>query len=204
MRKFILLIVIFIIAGLLVYKLLSDKKTSPGPPPDQALKIGKNSSGFDSAFAGLMNEYFAVRDALVDWDTLKADQAAYRVAARADSLPLRMLKADSGIVMTAKSLAASIVGEAKGFVGETGIDGRRRSFDMLTSEMYDLVRTVQSDGEKIYHIRCPMAFGDSSEGFWLSNTAAIVNPYLGNKHPVYKAKMVGCGEVTDSLDFGKK
>ena len=104
MRKFVLVAIVFIIAALLVYKLLSDKKTSQGAPPDQALKIGKNSSGFDSAFAGLMNEYFSVRDALVDWDTLKADQGAYRVAAKADSLPLRMLKADSGIVLTAKSL----------------------------------------------------------------------------------------------------
>jgi hypothetical protein len=49
-----------------------------------------------------------------------------------------------------------------------------------------------------------MAFGDSSEGFWLSNTAAIINPYLGKKHPTYGAKMLGCGEVTDSLDFAKK
>ncbi len=132
MRKIILLIVVVIVAGLLAYRLLSDKQTQSGPPPDQALKISKNSTGFDSAFAGLMNEYFAVRDALVDWDTVKADQAAARVAGKADSLPVRLLKADSSIVMTARSLAVSIDGEAKGFVGETGIAGRRHSFDMLT------------------------------------------------------------------------
>jgi hypothetical protein len=204
MRKFVLLAIIIIIAGLLVYRLLSDKKPAQGPPPDQALKIGKNSTGFDSAFAGLMNEYFSVRNALVDWDTLRADQAAYRFAGKADSLPVRLLKADSGIVMTAKSLAASIVGESKGFVGETGIEARRHSFDMMTSELYDLVRTVQYGGEKIYHLKCPMAFGDSAEGYWLSYTPVIVNPYLGNKHPTYGKKMIGCGLVTDSLDFSKK
>ncbi|HET6254668.1 MAG TPA: DUF3347 domain-containing protein [Puia sp.] len=204
MRKFILLIVLFIVAGLLAYRLLSDKKKSQESPPDQALRISKNSGAFDMAFAGLMSDYFALKDALVDWDTLKADQAAYAVAAKADSLPVRLIKADTPIIETAKSLAASIVGEAKGLTGETGIDGRRRSFNMLTSEMYDLIRTVQYDGQKIYHLRCPMAFGDSAEGFWLSYTPAIVNPYMGNKHPVYKAKMIGCGEVTDSLDFEKK
>src|SRR5579863_3344387 len=103
MRRFIVLLVIFLIAGLLVYRLLSDKKTGEAPPRDQALKISKNSSGFDSAFAGLMDAYFSVRDALVEWDTLKADQAVSRMAAKADSLPVRLLKADSGIVMTAKS-----------------------------------------------------------------------------------------------------
>lgn len=204
MRKLVILIIIILVAGLLVYKLLSDKKTQPGLPPDQALRISKNSTGFDSAFAGLMTEYFSVRDALVDWDTAKADQAASRVASTADSLPLRLLKADSGIVMTARSLAASMEAEAKGFVGETGIAGRRHSFDMLTSELYDLVRAVQYDGEKLYHIKCPMAFGDSAEGFWLSSTPEIVNPYMGRKHPTYGVKMLTCGEVTDSLDFGKK
>lgn len=203
MRKLVLLIVLFIVAGLLVYRLLSDKKTSQPPPPDQALRISKNSSAFNKAFDSLMTGYFTLKDALVDWDTVKADQAAQLVSARADSLPVKTLKADSAIVLTAESLAASIDAEAKGLVGETGIDGRRRSFNMLTGELYDLIRTVKYDGQTVYHIRCPMAFGDSSEGFWLSYTPEVVNPYLGKKHPTYGAKMVGCGEVTDSLDFAK-
>ncbi len=204
MRKFVLLIIIFIVAGLLVYRLLLDKKTSQGLPPDPALRISKNSSAFDQAFDGLMGSYFALKDALVDWDTVKADQAAEVVAAKADSLPVKTLKADSAIVLTAESLAASIDAEAKGLIGETGIDGRRRSFNMLTGELYDLIRAVKYDGQTIYHIRCPMAFGDSSEGYWLSSTSAVINPYLGKKHPTYGAKMLGCGEITDSLDFGKK
>jgi hypothetical protein len=205
MKKFIWLIVIVVIAGLLVYKLLlSDKNTGPQMPRDQPLRIAKNTGAFDSAFTGMLNDYFALKDALVDWDTLKADQAAYTVARAADSLPLRLLKADTAIVQTAQSLAASIVGEAKGLTGETGIEARRRSFNMLTEEMFNLVRTVHYDAGKIYQIRCPMAFKDSEEGFWLSPTAVIVNPYLGTKHPVYKAKMVGCGEVTDSIDWVKK
>jgi Protein of unknown function (DUF3347) len=183
---------------------LSDKKTQTEQPRDQALRIGRNSSAFNAAFAGLMSDYFSLKEALVQWDTLRADQSAYALAAKVDSLPLRTLKADSSIVLTAQSLAASISGEAKGFTGETGIEARRRDFNMLTDEMYNLVRTVRYDGETIYHIRCPMAFKDSEEGFWLSNTSAIVNPYLGVKHPVYKNKMVGCGEVIDSLDFVKK
>lgn len=203
MRKFIILVLIFIVAGLLVYKLLSDRKPSQAPPPDQALRISKNSGAFDMSFAGLMDGYFALKDALVDWDTLKADQAAVVVAEKADSLPVRTLKADSAIVLTAESLVASIDAEAKGLTGETGIDGRRKSFNMLTAEMYDLVRTVKYDGQKIYHIKCPMAFGDSAEGYWLSYTPAIINPYFGNKHPEYKAKMLGCGIITDSLDFEK-
>jgi hypothetical protein len=204
MKKFILLAVVFLAAGFLAWKLLSDKPSRPAEPADKPLAISKNSGAFNDSFAGLLQQYFAVRDALVDWDTLKADQAAYALAARADSLPVKAIKADSGIILTAESLAASLSGDAKGFVGEAGIEGRRHSFDLLTEELYNLVRAVRYDGEVIYHIKCPMAFSDTIPAYWLSNRNTVVNPYLGDKHPVYKSKMVHCGEIVDSFDLTRK
>ena len=52
--------------------------------------------------------------------------------------------------------------------------------------------------EQVYHMSCPTAFSDSSEAYWLSADSKVVNPYLGNKHPIYKDKMLNCGEVNDS------
>jgi len=49
-----------------------------------------------------------------------------------------------------------------------------------------------------------MAFNDSDEAYWLSNSREIVNPYLGKKHPRYKAGMLACGDLTDSLDFSSE
>ena len=204
MKKFILLILAFIVVGFFAYKLLSDKPMNKVEKKGDALKIGKNPSKFNDAFSELLTEYYALKDALVDWDTVKADQAAYALAAKADSLPVRTLKADSTIIITAQSLDASVSSEAKAFTGETGIEARRRSFNMLTDQLYTLANAVRYDGQIIYHIKCPMAFKETEEGYWLSNTPHVVNPYLGNKHPVYKSKMLGCGEVTDSLDFAKK
>lgn len=203
MRKLVLLLIVFALAGLLAYKLFSGK-TAPAPEPKAAaLRISKNSALFNTAFTELLSDYYSLKDALVEWDTTKADQAAYTLAAKADNLPLRELKADSSIVLTAQSLAASMQGDAKGLVGDAGIEAKRRDFNMITDELYNLIRTVRYDGETIYHIRCPMAFHDSEEGYWLSNESRILNPYLGKKHPVYKAKMLGCGEINDSLDFTK-
>jgi hypothetical protein len=204
MKKFVLLIVAFIIVGFCAYKLLSDKPVKPVEKKEEALKIGKNSGQFNTAFSELLTEYYALKDALVDWDTVKADQAAYALAAKADSLPLNTLKADSTIISTAKSYVVSVGSESKAFTGESGIEARRRAFNMLTDELYTLANTVRYDGQVIYHIKCPMAFKETEEGFWLSNTPKVVNPYLGNKHPVYKSKMLGCGELVDSLDFARK
>lgn len=204
MKKVVLLIIVLLLAGLLAYRLFSGKENKPVEVKDQALKISKNSGVFNTAFAELMSDYFSLKDALVEWDTLKADQAAYMLGQKADSLPMKELKGDSMVVMTAKSMAASIGGEAKGFSGEANIEAKRRAFNALTDQLYALINAVRYDGETIYHMRCPMAFKDSEEGYWLSNTSKIINPYLGKKHPVYQQKMLGCGEITDSLDFSKK
>ena len=205
MKKFILLVLVFIAAGFLAWKLLRDKPVQAAPPKDEALRISKNPETFNVAFGSMLQQYFALRDALVNWDTLKADQAAFGLAGRVDSLPIRQIKADTGIILTAQSVAAELSGNARGFSEQPGIESRRQIFNTLTDNLYNLVRAVRYDKEVIYHMRCPMAFSDSIEGFWLSDNSQIANPYLGNKHPVYKSKMIGCGEVVDSFDLiGKK
>jgi hypothetical protein len=200
--KWVLLVIICLAAAFFAFRLFSKKPEKPVEAKDQPLRISKNSDLFNKAFAGLLNEYYSIKDALVDWDTLQADRSAAALSSLADSLPIHEMKADTPVIQTAEALASSISDEAKAFQGEHGIEDRRRSFNMLTEEMYNLVRTVRYDGSIIYHIKCPMAFRDSQEAFWLSNTSRIVNPYLGTRHPVYKNKMVGCGEVDDSLHFG--
>ena len=75
---------------------------------------------------------------------------------------------------------------------------------MLTDELYNLIRTTKYSGSIVYHIKCPMAFHDEEEGYWLSSSSHIANPYLGTMHPKYKNKMLGCGEVVDSLNFARK
>lgn len=198
-----MLTIILALAAFVAYKLLADKDPKTPEKKEQPLYIAKNSNAFDTSFAGLLGAYFSLRDALVDWDSVKADQHAFTIVQKVDSLPFKELKADSVLVLTARSLAVSVESEAKGFMGESGIEQKRRAFNMLTDELYNLARTVHYEGQPIYHVRCPMAFNDSEEGYWLTTSNKIVNPYLGRKHPKYGAKMIGCGEVSDSLPFAK-
>lgn len=204
MKKFILLIIVFAAAGFLAYKLLSDKPVHTESHEDKALRISKNPPAFNMAFDTLLNQYFTLHDALVNWDSLKADEASYALAAKADSLPIRQVKADSAVILTIKSEAATLSGDARGMSAGTTIEARRQTFNTITDDLYALILAVHYDQATIYHIRCPMAFKDSIEGFWLSNTPTISNPYLGNKHPVYKAKMVTCGEIVDSIGLIRK
>lgn len=203
MKKFVLLIVVFAAAGFLAYKLLSDKPKPAEAPQDRPLAISKNPPAFNTAFTAMLGDYYSLQGALVAWDSAKADKAAYAMSAKADSLPVKLLKGDTNVIQSAEALTASITSELKGFLGETGLEAKRQAFNMLSDELYNLIRTVRYDREIIYHMHCPMAFKDSLSGYWLSNVPKIVNPYLGDKHPVYKSKMLGCGDISDSLDFTK-
>jgi hypothetical protein len=204
MKKLVLLIIVLILAVFVGYKLFFNKGNVPPAVKDQSLVISKNSDAVNARFFVLMEYYYALKDALVEWDTARADRAAFKLEKYTDSLPWKEMKADSNIIATAENFASSINGDANGLIKETAIVQKRRSFNMITDEVYNLIRTVKYDGSVVYHDRCPMAFNDSEEGYWLSNTNDIVNPYLGKKHPKYNNKMIGCGEIVDSVDFVKK
>jgi hypothetical protein len=204
MKKPVLLTVILILACITGYLLFFHKEVKPEEKKDQSMAISKNSNAVETSFSELIAAYYLVKDALVDWDSTAADRAVMTLQQRADSLPLTQLKADSGVIQTADNFASSLSSEAKGFKGETTLEQKRRAFNMITDEMYNLLRTVKYSGSMVYHIKCPMAFNDSEEAYWLSNTSKVINPYLGRKHPKYHDKMTDCGEVVDSIDFVKK
>lgn len=173
-------------------------------PKTQPLAQSANSDSFNIPFNNLLNSYFTLKDALINWDSATAVKNANALADVANKVPYNSLKADSNIVATAKDFSGSVVAEAQGLAGETNIDGMRHSFYTLSENLYNLIRTVRYDQQIIYHDKCPMAFGDDQEAYWISNSSQIVNPYLGNKHPRYHSGMVGCGNIEDSIDYRKK
>ncbi|MEJ7828190.1 MAG: DUF3347 domain-containing protein [Segetibacter sp.] len=160
---------------------------------DQPLKQSKNSAAFNSAFQTLLTNYYHLKDALVATNDTMAVNSARLLIANADSLKMDELKADSSIVEMAEGYLQSISAEAKALVAEPKIEEKRKSFQMISDNMYDLVRSVRFDQQIVYHQYCPMAFNDAG-AYWLSNTSDIKNPYFGKK-------MLTCGEIKDSVDF---
>jgi Protein of unknown function (DUF3347) len=201
MKKWLILVVILVLGTFTAYKLLVKKDDLPPAEKESPLSISKNSDAFNLSFGKVMSDYYSLKDAFVGWDTIQINTAAKALGRSVDGLQLKELKADTMIVETAANLASGISNELKGLEEENTIEQKRRGLNMVTDELYSLIRTVRYDRERIYHMKCPMAFSDSSEAYWLSNISKVVNPYLGKNHPIYKDKMLGCGEITDSLDF---
>ncbi len=170
----------------------SNEATSP-------LAKSQNSDAFNTSFETMLSDYYNLKDGMVKSTSSVAssvDSAANKLITSTDSLKLAELKADEAIVSTAQSYAQGISAEAKALVGEKDLEAKRKAFQMISDQMYDLVRTVRYDRQVVYHQYCPMAFNDQG-AYWLSNNSEIMNPYFGNK-------MLHCGEVRDSLDFRAK
>jgi Cu(I)/Ag(I) efflux system membrane fusion protein len=166
------------------------------PKKDEPLSKSKNSEIFNTQFTSLLDSYFHLKDALVLTNDNMAVTSAGLLQKAADSLKLSEIKADESIVENAKGFVESISAEAKALVGAKDIEEKRKSFQMISDNMYNLVRTVQYDRQVVYHQYCPMAFNDQGAD-WLSQTADIKNPYFGKK-------MLTCGEVKDSIDYRGK
>ena len=196
-----LILIALVVLGVAGYFIF--KKPAPQAPEikDQPLAISKNSPAFNTPFNNLLEGYYKLKDALVNWDSTGAAAFAVNLGDLAAKVPYQDLKADSGIVMTAKSFSAEIISQAKGIAGNSPITDKRHAFYSLSESLYNLIRTVHYDQDVIYHDKCPMAFGGDQAGYWITNSREISNPYLGNKHPKYHSAMVTCGSIEDSIDF---
>jgi hypothetical protein len=73
---------------------------------------------------------------------------------------------------------------------ESKIAHQREHFDMLSKDMYDLVKAV-NPGQTLYQDHCPM-YNDGKGANWLSEVKEIKNPYLGKKMPE-------CGSIKETI-----
>ncbi len=75
-------------------------------------------------------------------------------------------------------------------VNGSNIKHQREHFDMLSKDVYDLVKAA-GGGQTLYQEYCPM-YNNNKGAAWLSETKEIRNPYLGKK-------MLTCGEVKEEI-----
>jgi hypothetical protein len=77
-------------------------------------------------------------------------------------------------------------------IGKNGgnIAHQREHFEMLSKDMYDLVKAF-SGGQTLYKDFCPM-YNKGKGAFWISETKEIKNPYLGKAMPT-------CGTMKEEI-----
>jgi hypothetical protein len=193
--------VLFLVIIFLVWKFFIKSNPPVGSSPkQQALKVGRHSAEFNAAIDTLVGSYLEMKDDFVEADSIKAKEACKKMLILTDSLKLSELKKDTAGIFDAATAQLTTVKEgADSLIAQVNLTDMRKDFQWVSESLYPLLKTIHYEGQNLYWQNCPMAFGEDHDASWISNTANIINPYLGKKNPEYHATMVGCGETKDSI-----
>lgn len=139
--------------------------------------------GVSAFMKSLVQNYLAVKNALVNNEESKAAKASGRITELVKNFDKSFLTSDQkkvydGIEDDLKEQAAQI--------SKNKIDGQREHFSTLSKDVYSLVKAFGTD-IALYHDQCPMYNNGS---MWLSETKEIRNPYYGSA-------MMTCGSVVE-------
>lgn len=206
MKKFFIVflaLLLVVLVGFVVWKMgIKKKNKSTGSEP-VALSVSTHSDTFNSSFKKMMDTYYSLTEAFVNWDTAAVNHYAAALKMAVDSLRLEEMQKDTAIYPTVQSQWGMVKAELEGLLADETLAEKRESLNMLSQQLFDLLRIVKYDVEKVYYQECPMALNNyESSGYWLSAEAADEkrrNPYLGLHDPKYSKAMLTCGTTRDSL-----
>ena len=167
--------------------------TLPQTAPTTVHTLATSNLG-DSATQTLMNmvnRYYALKNAFVATNAAQVRETAGFVTLSADSL--RILLAADPAKQALKPFLDTIVQKSILIAAaqDESCEKQRILFELVSNNIYRLLKGAEVKNSGVYHEFCPMAFNEKG-AFWLSNDPDIKNPYFGKK-------MLECGEVTDSL-----
>lgn len=140
---------------------------------------------FQAEFAALMQDYFGLKEALVDSDLEKARHNSHAMGDRLDEIGPHRLEGDEHMFWMNRFEDLSGVTAAIHDAGS--LDDARENFSSLSDQLVEVVSTLGMDGT-VYHQYCPMA-----EAGWLSDEEEIRNPYMPDT-------MLGCGRIEEQME----
>ena len=136
----------------------------------------------------ILNDYFDLKDALVNDDNDKAKAIGNKLAGTLKSFDV------SGYSGDEKTELIEIIEDATEHaehIGESDIKHQREHFKTLSKDVTDMI-AITGTNMKIYEQYCPM-YDNNKGGAWLSMNKEIRNPYFGDQ-------MLKCGKVQREIN----
>jgi hypothetical protein len=197
---------LFAILGLLtviaMIYLLRPVSTPPKNEKEVGLIVSKHTASFNLAVNAAVDQYLSMKNAFVEADTVNLNKHTAAFILAFDAIDTLELKKEDPLIFETFSMTKNDIKlNASSLLSQTDLIEKRKEFNNITSLMYpSFFKTIGYEGPTLYLQECPMAFYDTVAANWISNSPEIVNPYLGKNHPIYKAGMLHCGELKDSIN----
>jgi hypothetical protein len=132
----------------------------------------------DSSSSQLLQSYYNIKNALVAGNANTASVNAEEFVKTLNAIDPKIIK---------EATRDALLKDAGNISERKDIKLQRESFATFSTNMYTLVKAVKLTTEPVYYAYCPM-----KKAYWLSNEAAIKNPYYGNM-------MLTCGSVKETI-----
>lgn len=142
-------------------------------------KVNAQDSTQQKQLSHLLNEYYAVKDALIAGNANTASASANEFIKVVNSIDYKLISEGN---INALLKDATPIAESK------DIKVQREHFANLSNNMATIAKAVKLTGETIYQQYCPM-----KKAHWLSSDKAIKNPYYGSS-------MLTCGKVVETIN----
>jgi hypothetical protein len=137
----------------------------------------------------IITAYLGVKNALIASNNEAAKSKAAALLAAIRAVPQTQFNAKQKTIWAAYTNKLQYDSR---HISESGaIDHQREHFTSLSKNMFELVKGLKMNATTLYEQYCPM-----KKVTWLSETAAIKNPYYGSK-------MMSCGKIVATLNVAK-
>ena len=137
----------------------------------------------------IVNAYLKLKNALTDDNTTDAASAGTALDDAFRNFDKTAITADQKKIF--QDMEADAREHTEHIAQNRGnIAHQREHFEMLSNDIYDLVKTF-GGGQVLYKVFCPM-YNDGKGAFWLSESKEIKNPYYGKE-------MLTCGTIKEEL-----
>jgi hypothetical protein len=133
--------------------------------------------------------YYGVKNALITGSASATDTKAGELLTALSSFPADQLSAADKATWT--KYFEKLRFDARHISESNDIAHQREHFATLSDNMFNAIKALKVNSAPVYRTYCPM-----KKMYWLSEYAAIKNPYYGNQ-------MLTCGEVKETLSATK-
>jgi hypothetical protein len=133
----------------------------------------------------VVNAYYGVKNALTTDNNSIAQIKARELLASIIAVPMNKLTTDQHKIWMAYTDKLQF--DSRHISESAELEHQREHFTSLSKNLYEVLKGLKMNTTIIYAQYCPM-----KKAWWLSETSAIKNPYLGKQ-------MLTCGKTMETL-----
>jgi len=149
------------------------------------------SMEFIMQLTSVYDQYLALKNAFVQSDEMKVEQAAQKVEQTLAKVDMKLLTGD--VMEQWMELLPNLNNQIKLIASSDVLEEQRKTFSVFNDLFYKAIKTFGLMGKTVYYQFCPM-MNNNNGAYWLSETKDIRNPYYGES-------MLTCGETKETLKY---